>query len=579
MFYYKMVNFCKKSLLIVILLIVGFIAFYDVQQIYAYQTHYPLKMNTQTPDFAADKKPFSAGEQPYLKMVSRISSDKPDLSNYIKDGIINRYFFGADVMHFDVYLKRVYPGKDLHSLLLRHIHLLKDLGIGIVGINLNWREIESDPPRGDAHLYNWEKLDAIMKLLHDSELRVKLQIFPGAPWAAIVPAKPLNRAGPLKERCLKDWRAFVQKLVARYDGDGKDDAFPMNFPLLQVLQVAGEVEALNNWRKYGGSPENYDKLLTTTTQSVRCVSRYPLVARGAVNFGPAFDRIKNKHEFSQKLKLAKAQNNPRMAVLRFFLDSLKEEDIYNLLGIQFNYHWSGIVPQVEWIREKLQEVGYSKPICGNHTRTTLIDPKLETILLSQKNPNYKSAKAIYFRNQAIHTIKKLTVGLDAGLRYMLVATIFDGAFTGTPGIQKYKDTRGVSWFFTGLFDGEVSAGFKDISQGPKPVYFSYKLFISKVLGCSREVEIIHLGANVNAFRFNKEGKSIYILWHEDKKTKFGNSVNLSRKVSLPISSDKALITHIITEINQKSPKIETIKAKDGKIELLVSDVPIFIEEL
>lgn len=496
-------------------------------------------------------------------------------NNIFNTDIIRKDFFGAEVMYFDRNLERMYLGKDLYNLLSQQIRLLKDLGIGLVGMSWSWVMIEPNPPRGEIHVYNWTKLDSIMKLLHDAGIRAKLQVFPSANWASKVPSKNLNRAGPIKENYLKDWKKFIQSLAERYDGDGKDDAFHMSFPVLKILNISGEVEAGNNWSKLGGTPEDYDKFLTQTTKWVKEASPSVLIARAATNFGWGFDRINSEQELKNKINLGKKKS----PVLRFFLSSMREEDMYDLLGVQLNYHWSGIYPQIKWIKDQLKEFGYSKPIFGNHTRSTLVNRELELILSNPSDPKYKTTKALYLANQASHTIKKLTLGLACGLKFMLIATITDGGFSGSPGIRRLRHHRGISWAFTGLFDGEVIGRKKDISEAPKPVYYSYKLFINKLIGSSSIVKTLDLGQNIYAYRFEKNSKPIIILWCEDVKAGFKYPKIQSRLIELPVSSDRILITHIITEIGQKEPKTEITKAQGSKIRILLTDVPIFVEEL
>lgn len=493
-----------------------------------------------------------------------------------ENDMISKSFFGADVMYFDRHIERAYHGKDLYFLLDRHLHLLLDLGIGLVGLNLSWGEIEPIPPRGGVPSYNWAKLDKIMAFFHNIDIAVKIQVFPSTMWASEIPTKALNRAGPIKKVYMNAWKEFVQNLVERYDGDGLNDAFNMNFSALKILNISGEVEANNNWSKLGGSPETYDRLLTQTTGWIREVSPSVLVARAGVNFGPAFDGIEGAEALSIKVEREKRKDTPQLS---FFLNSIREEDRYDLFPIQLNYDWAGIIPEVNWIRKKLRELGYSKPMFGNHIRTTVPNFRLESIFLDPKNHEYTRAKAIYLREQASQTIKKLTAGLACGLHHMFIATIFDGAFSGSPGIQRFKNKRELSWAFTGLFDAEMIVAGKKMSQVPKPVYHSYKLYISKIQGCSRKVKTLHLDPNIKVFLFNKKGRSIYLVWYEGKKARSGRCDSLSKNISLPVFSDRVLITHIITEIDQKGPRMETIAAKGGKIELLVSDVPIFIEEL
>jgi hypothetical protein len=510
-------------------------------------------------------------------MSLKKSSEALSVSNALKDDTITKSFFAIDVMFFDRHLEKMYLGKDLYKLMKQNIHLLRELGIGLLGLNWNWREIEPYAPRKGLHSYNWTRLDKIMALLHDNGIRVKLQIFPSTMWASQIPTKALNRAGPIKKEHMNNWKEFIQSLVERYDGDGVNDAFKMNLPVLKILNVSGEVEAGNNWSKLGGTINEYDQFLSQTTNWVKEVSQSVLVARGGVNFGGRFDRISNDQELEEMLASARKKRKDRR-VLRFFLKSIQNEDTYDLFALQLNDHWSGIKPQVKWIRQQFEYVGYSKPLLANHTRSTLVDPILESTFLDPQNNGFKRASAIFYHNQASHTIKKLTLGLACGLSHMMIATIFDGGFSGSPRIKKLKVTRSMSWIFAGLLNGEAIADKRNILPVSKPVYYSYKLFIRKIAGSNIEVETLDLGENVYAYRFGNNSKPIVVAWYEDVKASTKYPDKQSKKIHFPVSSYRVRVTHIITEIGQTEPKIEIVRAKDEKINLLLTDTPIFIEQ-
>jgi hypothetical protein len=504
-----------------------------------------------------------------LPTAAAIASD-----GSVSDDRITRDHFGCDVMFFGRHLERIYAGRSVSDILAMHRDQLVDLGIGIVGINLSWSEVEPSPPRGGVHSYDWSELDDIVRILHGARIGLKLQLFPSSAWASRVPAKHLNRAGPLKDGREEDWRAFVQALVERYDGDGEEDAFPVDFKVLKMMNVSGEVESKSNWTRLGGTPAEYDRFLSRTTAWIREIDPTLLVARAAANFGNAFDRIASSDELERRLR--SAGKNP---VLGFFLESMQEEDDYDLLGFQLNYHWSAIAPQIGWARNVLEERGYARPVFANHTRSVLTDHELETALLDPSGAGFGSARSAYFADQAIHTVKKLTLGLASGLRVMFIATLVDGCYPGSAEIKRLEKSYQLSWLFTGLLEGRKPGDDDCGPFSPKPAFYSYRLLVRKLVGAECSAERVSLGADIHCFRFRKEGRSIFILWYEqigELSTRPGEG---STEIDLPVDAAEVVITRIVTRIGETEPAATRAGAKDGRVGILLTGEPVIVEEI
>jgi len=364
---------------------------------------------------------------------------------------------------------------------------------------------------------------------------------------------------------MKDWCTFVKELIKRYDGDGNSDAFQMSFSVLRVLNVSSEVEAANNWTKHGGTVSEYDRLLTFTTKCVKEVNPSIQVARGAANFANHFANMSVERALS--INEATVRKNPTG---KFFLDSIEKEDRYDLMGLQLNYDWSGVVPEVAWVRNQLRKYGYSKSIFGNHVRSTKIDNKAESILRRTSDKLWQLTKKQYYTEQASETIKKLVVGLTSGLEFMSIATVFDAGYR-SQALQRMS-TQAVSWAFTGLLEADAVKKGKSLGDAAKPVYYSYKLLIDKLVGASRKVETMNLGENIYAYKFKKNKKPIIVAW-------YNGSAGRVKSASISTSSNRVSVTNIITDIKQLIPKTEILEAKDGKVVLNLTNTPIFIEEL
>jgi hypothetical protein len=259
---------------------------------------------------------------------------------------------------------------------------------------------------------------------------------------------------------------------------------------------------------------------------------------------------------------------------------MEEKDEYDLLGFQLNYHWSGIEPQIEWVRSFLREKGYSKPIFANHTRSTLTDPSLEAALLDPTSPGYSKAREKYYADQAIHTVKKLTLCLASGLRCVFVAIMVDGCHPGSPMIKRLKsNAQERSWVFTGLFEGKGLADEESPPMPPKPAFYSYRLLIRKVIGADRSVETMKLGENIHCFKFTISGKSTFILWFENVRNEFSLPETSTTAVDLPVNAKRARITRIVTRIGESDPEETETEVADGHLEIRLSGIPLIVEEL
>lgn len=505
--------------------------------------------------------------------------------SFMSGGTISRDFFGAEFMcslgGLEKY-ERFYVKRDITTLIEQWSSVLKDMGVGIIGIGLKWSEVEPRPPVSDVRHYDWSFLDAIMRKLHKNGMNAKIQVFTESKWASI---NPQEQRAPVKKEHLPSWYEFIENLVERYDGDGKDDAFQMESALLRILVVSGEVEALPHWSACGGTAQDYDSFLSATTERVKRASNEVLVARAGTNFGRFFDAVKQEDSFNITRKRLSTEHKKWS---NFFQTSLSKEDEYDLFGVQLNYAWWATPRTINFVRNELNRYGYDKSLYCNHARSTETSrgKQILRVMLNSKRSEYEAARDAWWATQASVTVKKLILGLASGLRYMGVCTIFD--FMIPADLLEAKDAaralrmvrrhpRHLTWSFCGLFSGVHTKMGESAIAAMKPVLYSYGLVVGKLTGANREVAILSVGKDIYGYRFTKNGKPIYVLWCGDYRGA-GNRVE-KRKVKIPVSSKLLLVTQLVTEPGKRLPETEEVKSQDGEIELALSNKPIFVEEL
>lgn len=484
---------------------------------------------------------------------------------------ITNDFFGVDLMfspiHATGFMAR--KGHSFTDIMKRSVPLIKEAGIGVVGFEILWEEIQVS----EGCSYDWQALDKIMKIFHDNGMKAKILFYPASSWASKrgkTPVEHKNWRGPVGRQYLPDWCKAVKAVVERYDGDGTGDAFKMDYPVLWLLQLSAEVESPKHWEGLGGTYKEYDELLNLTVKCAKMASDSTIIGRGASNFGNIFETA-NKDKL---LQIEDVQEKRHKSFLHFFVSSIQKEDDYDMFGLQFNYSWKGIIPEVEWVKRYLEKAGYMKALYCNHARSTEVGYTEElTILTNPGRADYQKTRNRYYAVQASTVAKKLTVSLASGIKYVGIACLFDlpGFLSESP-ISPHGASA-AQWALTGILNTDsLISGDKHVA---KPAYYSYKLFVDKILGASSEVKRLCVGKHVWAFQFMKGNKPIYVLW-SDRYEGYRNGV--ATEVVLPVSFHKAQVTRIVTEWGAKTPQIEVVTVSGGSVRPRLTQMPIFLEE-
>ena len=130
---------------------------------------------------------------------------------------------------------------------------------------------------------------------------------------------------------------------------------------------------------------------------------------------------------------------------------------------------------------------------------------------------------------------------------------------GPPWLLKSGANDNPQWngpFVNGhLIDGVV---------GKKPGFYTYKLMVSKVKGFS-SVETIDHGEGKGVYKYIVNNKPVIVVWDNN-----GATIDLSKY----FDSKNVRITHIITELGETEPKIETKPANS----ISINETPVFVEE-
>lgn len=461
---------------------------------------------------------------------------------------------------------------------------IEEIGVGYVNLDESgfWSRIEPNPPILGIHTYDWSKSDKRFEAARNSGFKIHVSLQSRSDWGTTYKEEdadePCCDMFPIKPGYEDDWKAFVKAYVERYDDYG-----------LVEISLGNEITAKSHFEVYGGTPENYEVIMRNAYEGAKEANPNIIVASGWASYGNYFDAgIPENGEQDSGLHSSS------------LLDTLAEHnrDYYDLIMTQCSGHYTSIKPIYDVLRDGVLKYGYEKPISCMHGQSTPVmryNPPLPEyyadednngeedileILLDTNHPDFEQSQKLLFADQSRQVIKKLTETLTSGMERIYIATSND-PYSCT--LKKYTWGQ-LLWFHAGLIDTRQYCNTRDGLRSRKPALYSYKLFIDKVVGASKEIETLDLGSNVYAYKFMKNNKPLIVLWHENVFATDANGlvkINQIKTIDLSsyVSTSNVKITHIITELdsnwNPIYPSDETVSASSIQID----ETPIFIEEL
>ncbi|MBC2696323.1 MAG: hypothetical protein HF982_13815, partial [Desulfobacteraceae bacterium] len=360
------------------------------------------------------------------------------------------------------------------------------------------------------------------------------------------------------------WIDFVKKTIERYDGDSDfgctlnapdcycegdnqyPDFDPSNPPKADFYHIEEEWKT-SWWHDEDETPDNpisairYVKLLKITSQAIREVDPEAKI----VLVGPANGLIRlmafaNGYIDDPDGGLRKGIYYTRDEIRDSLLYQLTKAEIEYILREGKNYFdvvdvhlyeekTSFIEGKVKWLKDKMMEQGYQKPIwsieAGGPFKLSQeeIDCILDPLCEGPINGDY-SFGPYTDKENAEFVLKLFTLAFGSQMdRFTFSASAceklyWDGPFT-----------------HMGLISG-------DEVPIKKPSFYTYKLMTSKL----RNFDIVtklDYGLNNYIFKFGFEGTNqVFVLWSEKKG---GDVIDLYDY----ISTDNVKITHIVTELD------------------------------
>jgi len=412
----------------------------------------------------------------------------------------------------------------------RYVGRASDLNAYYVRGIIDWGRME--PKKG---VYNFKKLDRGIKAAGRNNLHVVLLVRALSSWGGTGNKAGWNRharhtirkAGPPRD--MGGWKDFLRALVDRYDGDGRNDA-----PGLKIPVKYWQIE--NEWmQQWNGTPREYMDFLKasydvikkedpsasvisgglTLTENAAMVNGF---IKGAMDVGGARRRRTVTREDILRAGLYKKRVKPKFDV---FFD--RGADSFDILDFHSYTTDPYIIQgQVEWIKSMMKKRGYDKPIWS----------------LEHAGPFFDYTEA----RHSAQVVKRYMIALDSG-----VEAVFWSSLVPAGGVN-----------FARL-------ALQDKGGDKKPAYYTYRLMAGKLSRASSFKRMDMGNKNIFLYRFNVEGKSVYVGW-----ARKGTAT-----LSLPWGAQVGKVTHIV--VRGERAEIETIHAKGHNLKVTLTDLPVFIE--
>ncbi len=474
-------------------------------------------------------------------------------------------------------------------------HFCREMGIRWVNLTrLDWKRVEPKPPSGGRHSYDWSDLDAAVREWQRNGVHIMVSLRFESPWATAPrsdeefvylkgPARHLALAGAdylPKPEHMAHLRAYVRSLVERYNGDGVNDMPGLRFPV-RHYQVGNEYYNELFW---AGSAEEYGHLLREVAGAARAACPDVKIILSGIGFRdvPGFyaAEMDPRTERFVRSRLPKVGPAMRRFVERaeaFSRTAAGFSDHYDILDARWpNY---GIVAKNKALLEELgcpeKPVWSAEVYSGFPLSEPLVLPnwtlhawptpsRSGEYLRVLRRPAHRQFDEInrWYRGlQAAHVVKLCMVALDAGSEKLMMGWAVDA-----------QHALSVS---TLSHHGLYSMTFRHLW----PAAYTYGLTVRKLDGV-RRVERLPMPPYVYVYRCELgDGKEVLVAFCDDHVGQNHDEPTAEIQARIPLRAERALLTHVITDIGATEPRTERVDVRGGFLHLRLTEYPVFIEPL
>jgi hypothetical protein len=116
------------------------------------------------------------------------------------------------------------------------------------------------------------------------------------------------------------------------------------------------------------------------------------------------------------------------------------------------------------------------------------------------------------------------------------------------------------------------------ASDPRPAFYALQLVIEKI-GQFNSVSNVDLGSRVWAYHFDTPSGSVWVLWYDDGQLTLPGQKENNLTVRFNFPTNNALLTWTPTQFGRSDLGSQKMVALDGYLELTLTSVPLFIEEI
>ncbi len=465
------------------------------------------------------------------------------------------------------------------------VPLLYDCGWDVMGLNkVQWQGVEKSPPVGGVHTYEWPDLDANVRMIADGGKRMELWISPGSKWGTEQwPGPDPQYQSPPKPEHMDDFGLFVRALVERYDGDGTDDMPGLDYPVIYMVRIGGEVEVYGHWEEYGGTAEKYFTMLEAAFLGAKAACPDVLVARAGINFGDLGNDHPDPLTFESRIPDEAAP----------YVDgTIENQAFFDVMDLHPSGKYTGALAFVEYFRDHLS---LDKIYCSDDTNTsprngngdwsycplTFVDEDesgVEDIIedLERNNPGdpiYEAARADYYPDHAGTLIKRFVFHLMSGVHNSFVQPVMDGIVWAE-----------VIWRHAGLLDWVIHYETGDPYQTRKQAYWEYRWLYTKLLGVTAGAILVEEETSGTFFPLTcvyeltrESGDPLWVMWHDYTVDEDHPEHREPFIYTLSTSASQVRVHYTIERWDQEIPDSEVLDGVGGEVRLSLTDRPIIVE--
>ncbi|MFC1735846.1 hypothetical protein ACFL1X_06995 [Candidatus Hydrogenedentota bacterium] len=348
--------------------------------------------------------------------------------------------------------------------------------------------------------------------------------------AQTMPCVNTGRSRTLPASRRESWRKGLIEKVERYDGDGIDDMPGLKIPI-KYWQFSNEW----TWR-WKGSQEDFIELWRISYECVKQADPEAKVVLGGMTGIGALalvDGYRGDDFIVYQGKAFGAEELPTIPEFqkqRAFIEAVLEQAAPYFDVISFHVYggYQHIPGCVAWLRDKMEALGYSKPI----------------ITTEMGGPFIKGQDAYTEQTHCDAIVKYHAVSLTSGIDVIYWSTL------------NVLPEWGITYANTGLLDRH---------DKPKPGFYTYKLMVAKLgdMTTAIRVPVESWDTETRIYRFGTPDGPVYVMWSERI---------AGRHLEFPVQTAKVRVTDV-------AGNKAIIKTKNGKAIMELTDSPVFMESI